>query len=92
MNDGTYIKDGDEFTLITSATSGYWVALYNTTPENIIEGQYMGVWTNPVSGVTYYDRTVWVADVTEAIDLGNKHNQLAIWDIANNIELWLAKH
>jgi hypothetical protein len=92
MNDGTYIKDGDEFTLITSATAGYWVALYKTTPENIIEGQYMGVWTNPASGVTYYDRTVWVADVTEAIDLGNKHDQLAIWDIANNIELWLAKH
>jgi hypothetical protein len=90
MENGTYIKDGNEFTLITNATTGYWVAVDNTTPENILEGQYMGVWTNPVSGVTYYDRTVWVSDLDNAIALGKSQGQLAIWDCENEKEVWLA--
>jgi len=90
MENGTYIKDGDEFTLITNATTGYWANVASATPENIVEGQYMGVWTNPVSGKTYYDRSVWVSDLDNAIAIGNQHNQLAILDIANETEVWLA--
>jgi hypothetical protein len=92
MENGTYIKDGNEFTLITNATTGYWVAVDKTTPENILEGQYMGVWTNPVSGVTYYDRTVWVSDLDNAIALGKSQGQLAIWDCENETEVWLNEY
>ena len=89
MENGTYIKDGDEFTLITNATTGYWANVASATPETTAEGEYLGVWTNPVSGVTYYDKSVWVAGLDEAIAIGNQHNQLAIWDIANEKEVWL---
>jgi hypothetical protein len=42
--------------------------------------------------VTYYDRSVWVADIEDAKALGMAHKQLAIWDCANETEVWLVDY
>ena len=91
MNDGTYLNVNGTFVL-AHPTSGYWVGLYATTLDDTHDGQYVGVWTNPESGVTYYDRSVWVAELDNAIALGKSHEQLAIWDIANEKEIWLNEY
>ena len=92
MQDGTYLNLDGKF-IKSHATSGYWVAVHKyDTLDDTMTGDYVGVWTNPESGVMYLDRSVWVADVNDAIDLGNYAGQLAIWDCANDTEIWLAKH
>lgn len=88
MENGTYLNVNGQFVL-SHPTSGYWVGIHETTLADTLDGQYVGVWTNPVSGVTYYDRSVWVADLNDAIELGKAKDQLAIWDIANEVEVWL---
>jgi hypothetical protein len=89
MNDGTYLNLDGQF-ILSNATSGYWVALHSfDTLDDSKSGDYVGVWTNPASGYTYYDRSVWVADRDVAVTLGTNAGQLAIWDIANATEIWL---
>jgi len=88
MENGTYLNVDGTFVLAQPKT-GYWVGVHETTLDDTHDGQYVGVWTNPVSGVTYYDRSVWVAELDNAIVLGKTHDQLAIWDIANETEVWL---
>ena len=90
MNDGTYLNLDGQF-IKSHATSGYWVAVHQfDTLDDVSTGDYVGVWTNPESGVMYLDRSVWVADLDTAIALGKQQGQLAIWDIANETEVWLA--
>ena len=91
MENGTYLKLNDTF-ILSHAKVGYWVALYPTTLADTSDGQYVGVWTNPESGETYYDRSVWVADLNDAMELGKARQQLAIWDIANETEVWLNEY
>lgn len=88
MENGTYLKLTHTF-IKSYPKTGYWVALYETTLADTQDGQYVGVWTNPISNVTYYDRSVWVADRDTAIALGEQQGQLAIWDIENETEVWL---
>jgi len=88
MNDGTYLNIDGTFVL-SHAKVGYWVGLYSTTLADTLDGQYVGVWTNPETDVTYYDRSVWVSDLNDAMKLGKAHDQLAIWDIENETEVWL---
>ena len=89
MENGTYLNVDGMFVKAHPKT-GYWVALHETTLADTLDGQYVGVWTNPETGETDYDRSVWVADLNDAMELGKAHNQLAIWDIANETEVWLA--
>lgn len=87
MNDGTYLNLDGTF-IKSHAKSGYWVAIASTNLDDTPSGQYVGVWTNPESGKTYYDRSVFVADLDTAIELAKAHEQLAIWDNANECEVW----
>lgn len=89
MKNGTYLKIDGTF-ILSHAKSGYWVALHPTTLDELMDGHYVGVWTNPETGITDYDRSVWISDLNDAMELGKAHNQLAIWDIANETEVWLA--
>ena len=88
MENGTYLNVNGTFVLAHPKT-GYWVGVHETTLDDTTDGQYVGVWTNPVSGVTYYDRSVWLGELDNAIELGKANGQLAIWDIANETEVWL---
>jgi len=40
----------------------------------------------------YLDRSVWVSDLDNAIALGKSQGQLAIWDNANQTEVWLVDY
>jgi hypothetical protein len=91
MKDGTYLNVNGTFVLAQPKT-GYWVGTHKTTLDDTLDGQYVGVWTNPVSNVTYYDRSVWVGDLYDAMTLGTLHGELAIWDIENEIEVWLTEN
>lgn len=89
--DGTYIKFGDILTKL-DVPIGYWVAIEKiATPADVKDGAFVGIWTNPASGITYYDNTVWVESLAMAKFLGERHDQLAIWDCANETEVWLSK-
>jgi hypothetical protein len=88
MENGTYLVINNEF-IKAEADSGYWVATGKADLSENNENQFIGVWTNPVSNETYYDRSVLVSDLVEAIVLGTTHEQLAIYDIVNQTEVWL---
>lgn len=88
MENGTYINLGGEFAPIT-ATTGYWVALEPALPSQILEGQYLGVWTDEKDGKEYYDRSTFISDLDLALMVAKEHDQLAIWDNANRCEIWV---
>jgi hypothetical protein len=88
MENGTYLKVGGEFYKM-NATSGYWVAISPSLPSDILDGQYLGVWTDEKDGKEYYDRSVWIADLDNALAVAKQHDQLAIWDNANECEVWV---
>ncbi len=87
MNDGTYLKVNGMF-VKAHAKTGYWVGLYETTLDDTLDGQYVGVWTSPETDEVFCDRSVWVADLDTAGKLAIQHDQQAIWDIANDKEIW----
>jgi len=92
MNDGTYLNLDGQF-ILSHAKSGYWVAVHKfDTLDDVVTGDYVGVWTNPESGVMYLDRSVWVSDLDNAIALGKEQGQLAIWDCENETEVWLKEY
>jgi hypothetical protein len=91
MNDGTYLNLDGQF-ILSHAKTGYWVAVHKyDSLDDTISGDYVGVWTNPESGVMYLDRSIWVSDRYDAMTLGTLHGQLAIWDCENETEVWLTK-
>ena len=87
MNDGTYLKLNGTF-ILSHAKTGYWVGIGETTLDDTLDGNYVGVWTNPETDEVFCDRSVWVADLDTAITLGKQQGQLAIWDCANEKEIW----
>ena len=89
MENGTYLKlSTGEFTPIT-ATTGYWVAIKPKMPHDIFEGQYLGVWTDEKDGKEYYDRSVFISDLDDALAVAKQHDQIAIWDNANRCEIYV---
>ena len=82
MKDGTYKKTNGVL-VETNVDFGYWVALSETTQDEISEGEYLGVWTDPETGKTWYDKSVFLDDLTAALALAKTYNQIAIWDNAN---------
>ncbi len=62
------------------------------TPQHIADHRaraqgdyYQGGWAH--DGKAYLDRSVNVQDHDQAVEMGRKHKQLAIWDIANSREV-----
>jgi hypothetical protein len=84
---------------------GYWVAEYGgveingTLSEqgikdalNILDVEpmeHVGVWKDPDNILTYIDRSHHFINKQTAIDLAHHWKQLAIWDCANNTEIFV---
>lgn len=99
LPDGTYVAhvSADGVTSFQPARrrTGYYVAVceYPGSPYALApdDAPYIGVWTDPHTGVCYVDSTVWVADLATALAIGRACHQLAIWDIAHSCEVWLER-
>ena len=52
-------------------------------------GLGFGWWHDQQTGIMHYDAVYWVQDREKAICLGLKENQIAIWDVENNCEIYL---
>lgn len=85
-------------------TSGYCVALAATQNSHGDEGlarvielinsgttraEYVGGWMDQESGLYYYDATVVVNNLADAIELGRLNGQIAIFDLNNMEEIRL---
>jgi len=90
LDDGTYRRDLYGQLHRVDRTSGFWVAIANDIDESHF-GMYdfIGVWLEPHTDRVWLDGSVWVEDLTDALALGIKHKQLAIWDCANSTEIYL---
>ena len=51
------------------------------------DNMYMGFWINDADGKLYLDVPTVIQDRQSAIDAGVKADQIAIWDIANGVEI-----
>lgn len=104
MKNGTYrvTREGKIENYGEKWAFGYFVATTNNIvkPGELTEdtirafaadngGRLVGVWTDPKTGETYLDATVHLASRRDAINLGNHHGQLAIWDVMSNKEIML---
>jgi hypothetical protein len=49
--------------------------------------RYLGLWFNSVTGIWYLDISHYFVDKWDAMMVGKKHNQIAIWDVANSAEI-----
>lgn len=88
MENGTYLNLDGEFVPIV-ATTGYWVAIEPALPSQVVSGQYLGVWTDEKDGKEYYDRSVFIADLDDALAVAKQHDQIAIWDNAKRCEVYV---
>lgn len=43
-------------------------------------GEYVGIWTDPDTGVTYVDPVDIVHDIDDALTLGAARGELCVWD------------
>lgn len=82
-------------------TRGYAVAVAGTQDSFGLEGlanvvKYVsehpkinafGGWYNSKNNMYYFDATVIVEDLAAAIELGRMHKQLAIFDLANGLQI-----
>ena len=52
-------------------------------------GEYIGIWTDTETNITYVDRSYHIMRKEVAIDLGNLYEQKAIWDCSKREEIRL---
>lgn len=85
-------------------SSGYCIALAATQNSHGDEGlarvidliesgttraEYIGGWLDQESGLYYYDATVVVDNLADALELGRVNGQIAIFDLNNMEEIRL---
>jgi hypothetical protein len=92
MENGTYQKTTDGLVKL-NATTGYWVGIEEIDLSNILDsvevGEFVGFWTDPENGKVWIDRVLHFTDLTMAIEAGKLNEQKAIYDIANETEIYL---
>jgi len=86
MENGTYQKTETGMKPIT-ATAGYWVAVEETTLDEVEAGETVGVWTDPETNKVWVDKVIRLSDLTKALALGKMFEQKAIYDVANKKEI-----
>lgn len=102
------IKENGGMTLGLNASKGYMVSLYGyefTTKnedevlkkineyKKIIEnkaGCYVGVWLE--DGLYYIDVSILIDNFNEALEVGKKNKQLAIYDLKNNNSIYIKNY
>ena len=65
---------------VATCTNKDW-GMYYITHRPVTKETYVGVWYNRENDSFYFDVSQWVEDKTEARELGEKNNQLAIYEI-----------
>ena len=85
MESGTYLKTEIGLSPI-EANSGYWVGVEETTLDEVVVGETVGVWTD-ADGKMWIDKTIRLSDLTKAMTLAKVFGQLAIYDATNKKEI-----
>jgi len=85
MENGTYQKTEAGFSPIV-ATAGYWVAVEETTLEEVEVGETVGIWTDENDKV-WVDKVIRLSDLSKALLLGKTFSQKAIYDVINKKEI-----
>ena len=76
------VESSDNFD--SSMLSGY----FNSVKSHLlIPSSFVGVWLNESN--VYLDLSINIGSRAQAIAYGKKHNQIAIWDVENNCEIFL---
>jgi len=86
MENGTYQKTNTGFSPIV-ATAGYWVAVEETTLEEVEVGETVGVWTDTETNKVWVDKVIRLSDLSKALLLGKTFSQKAIYDVVNKKEI-----
>jgi hypothetical protein len=89
LKDGTYgITVIDRVPFRVEREEGFWVA-YRAVESiaDVVDGTYLGVWTDPDDGKRYYDATVLVETLDYALSKAKEWGQKAIWDNANKVAI-----
>jgi hypothetical protein len=86
MENGTYQKTNTGFSPIV-ATAGYWVAVEETTLEEVEVGETVGVWTDTETNKVWVDKVIRLSDLSKALLLGKTFSQEAIYDVVNKTEI-----
>lgn len=66
---------------------GYAVAVGEYKPED--KPEYVGGWTDEKTGTFYLDSVIILNRLRDAVKLGKRFNQLAIWDFGKQKEIRL---
>lgn len=72
---------GNEAVIPASVCSNKDWSNYYTTHRPVKDEHYVGVWYNPDDDNFYFDVSQWVEDKQEALALGERNNQLAVYEI-----------
>lgn len=82
LANGTYLKKGETFIRLETQ-EGYWVAINEISLDSVRQDEIVGIWTDPETGKIWVDETRFVLDKSHAVRIAKTHNQIAIWDNAN---------
>jgi len=52
--------------------------------SNVSKFPFIGIWTDPDTGIVYVDPVRWVEDRQEAMDIAHAYHELCIFDIEAN--------
>lgn len=78
-------KGGEEFVRDLSEVDPSDIAEHRQRAKAHNPNLYQGGWVH--QGEAYLDRSVNVPDLDQAIEMGHKHKQLAIYDVKNDREI-----
>jgi hypothetical protein len=89
LQDGTYsISVLDRIPYLVDRNEGFWVA-YRPVESiaDVPDGTYLGIWTDPDTGIRDYDATVFIETLDYALAKAKEWGQKAIWDNANKVAI-----
>lgn len=75
-------------------TDGYVVATRPIAREADVPtlGELFGRWTDPDTGTVYWDAVEVLPTLTEAVDAARVRGELAIWDAAESMSVFVGPH
>jgi hypothetical protein len=82
------VKDGSYRIVREEKDAGYWVSQRALTLDDLDDALTFGAWTDD-GGKVWLDVSYWIADLDNALVLGRKWNQAAIWDCRNGVAIYL---
>jgi hypothetical protein len=89
LKDGTYaISVVDRIPFRVERETGFWVAYKPIEAiADVPDGTYLGIWTDPDTGIRDYDATVLIETLDHALAKAKEWGQKAIWDNANKVAI-----